>query len=139
MTGTVRRIRAPAAVPRAKANSAQPAGTMPERSNRAGLIRLTLPPAPTAAFQVFDQVGGEHHGHPGLGHFLHQHLHELAAGQRVKVGDWLVEQEDLGPLAQREREGGLRLLPAREPADSLVERNAQASAGTAACPGRAAA
>jgi hypothetical protein len=56
----------------------------------------------------------------------HQHLHELAAGQRVKVGDWLVEQQEFGALAQRERERGLRLLPAREAADALVERNAQA-------------
>ena len=38
---------------------------------------------------------------------------ELAPGQRVERGDGLVEQQQLGPLGQRERERDLRLLAAR--------------------------
>ena len=62
---------------------------------------------------------------PGLGDGLHHRLQELAPGERIERGDRLVEQQQLRPLGERERERDLRLLAARELADLLVERQAE--------------
>ena len=70
--------------------------------------------------EVGEQVRGEHHGHPVLGRVLHEHLQELAAGQRIEVGHRLVEQQQVRALAEGERERDLGPLPARERADPLV-------------------
>ena len=59
---------------------------------------------------------------PGLGDGLHHRLQELAPRERVERGDRLVEQQQLRPLRERERERDLRLLPARELPDLLAER-----------------
>jgi hypothetical protein len=45
---------------------------------------------------------------------------EGAAGERVEAGDWLVEDEQLGPLGDRDGEGKLSALPAGEVAGLLV-------------------
>ena len=47
-----------------------------------------------------------------LGDDLHQALQELAPGQRVEAGDRLVEDEQLGPLRERQGEGELGPLAA---------------------------
>ena len=75
--------------------------------------------------EVGDDVRGEDHRHAGLGDGLHHRLQELAAGERVERGDRLVEQEQLRPLGERERERDLRLLAARELPDLLAERQAE--------------
>ena len=64
--------------------------------------------------------------HAGLADGLHHRVEELAPGERVERGDGLVEQQQLGPLGERERERDLRLLAAGELADLLVERQPQA-------------
>ena len=70
---------------------------------------------------------GEDDGEACLGDRVHQGLEELTAGERVEARDGLVEEEELGPLREGERERHLRPLAARERADPLAERNAQAS------------
>ena len=74
------------------------------------------------ALEVGDDVRREDHGHAGLRDDLHHRLQELAPRERVERGDRLVEQQQLGPLRERERERDLRLLAAGELADLLPER-----------------
>ena len=59
-------------------------------------------------------MGGEHHADPVLGDHLHEHLEELAPGQGVQAGHRLVEEEELGPLGDGQREGQLGPLAAGE-------------------------
>ena len=61
---------------------------------------------------VGDQMRGEHHADPVLGDGLHQALQELPPGQRVQARDRLVEQQQLGPLGDRQGEGELGSLAA---------------------------
>src|SRR4029077_9629210 len=57
---------------------------------------------------------------------LGQALHELAPGEWVESRHRFVKQEELGPLAQSQRQGDLRSHATGEPADLAVERDAQA-------------
>ncbi len=52
-------------------------------------------------------------------------VHELAPCQRIERGHGLVEDQQLGPLRERERERDLRLLAARELPDLAVEGQAE--------------
>ncbi len=70
--------------------------------------------------EVGDQVGGEHHAHAVLGDDLHQALEELAPCERIEARDGLVEHEQLRPLRDREGEGELGALAARELARLLA-------------------
>jgi hypothetical protein len=74
-------------------------------------------------FQVGEQVGGEHHGQALLGDRAHEGLQELAAGQRVQAGQRLVEQQQLPPPGQGQRQGDLGTLPPGQLADLPVERD----------------
>lgn len=56
----------------------------------------------------------------GLGH---QQPGQLVPGERVEVGHRLVEQQQLGPLAEGEGEGDAGALAAREGADTGAERH----------------
>jgi hypothetical protein len=77
-------------------------------------------------FQVAHQVRGEQHGRALLGDRPHQHLQELAAGQRVETGHRLVQQQDVRPFGQCEGERDLGPLPAGELAGPPVRRNVEA-------------
>ena len=55
-----------------------------------------------------------------LGDRLHQVLEELAPGQRIERRDRLVEDQQLGPLGQPERERELRALTAGQLARTLL-------------------
>ena len=70
-------------------------------------------------FQVGDHVRGQQDAELVLGDRLHQHLQELAAGERVEARDRLVEDQQLGPLGQAQGERELRALPAGQLAGTL--------------------
>ena len=55
-----------------------------------------------------------------LGHDLHQALEELAPGQRVEARHRLVEDEELGPLGDRDRQRQLGALASRERPGALL-------------------
>ena len=74
------------------------------------------------ALEVGDDVRREHDGDPVSLDRLHHRVQELAARERVERRHRLVEQQQLGPLRERERQRDLRLLAARELADLAVER-----------------
>ena len=76
-------------------------------------------------FEVGDDVRGEDHRHAGVGDDLHHRLQELPPRERVERGDGLVEQQELRPLRERERERHLGLLPAGELSDLLAGREAE--------------
>ena len=78
------------------------------------------------AFEVGDDVRGEQHADLLLGDRLHQHLQELAPGQRVQARDRLVEHQQLGPLGQPEGQRELGPLAAGEPARLLARVEAEA-------------
>ena len=63
------------------------------------------------SFEVGHDVGGEQHADLLLGHSLHQHLQELPSGQRVQARDRLVEDQQLGPLGQPQRQRELGRWP----------------------------
>ena len=65
-------------------------------------------------FEVGDHVRGEQDADLVLGDRLHQDLQELAPGERVQARDRLVEDQQLGPLGQREGQGELGALAAGE-------------------------
>lgn len=58
------------------------------------------------ALELGDDVRREHGGQSTVGDGLHQRLEELRAGERVERGELLVEQQQHGPLRQRERQRG---------------------------------
>ena len=66
------------------------------------------------ALRLSDDVRREHDGQSSLGDGLHEALQELASRERIQRGDRLVEQEQLGPLRERERQRDLRLLSSGE-------------------------
>ena len=72
------------------------------------------------ALDVAHEVRREHDAHIVTGHGRHQQPEELAACQWVEAGHRLVEQEQLGALGERDREGQLGALAAREPARPLA-------------------
>ena len=79
----------------------------------------------TDPLEVGDQMRGEHDADPVLGHDLHQALQELPPGQRVQARDRLVEQQQLGPLGDREGQGELGALAAGERAGPLPRVEAE--------------
>ena len=66
------------------------------------------------ALDVAHEVRREHDADVVTGHRRHQQPEELAACQWVEAGHGLVEQEQLGALGERDREGQLGALAARE-------------------------
>ena len=75
--------------------------------------------------QVGDQVRGQHDAEPLLGDGLHQALQELAPRQRVEAGHRLVEEQQLGPLGQRQGERELGPLAAGQRAGPLAPVQAE--------------
>ena len=78
---------------------------------------------------------GQQHAELVLGDRLHQHLQELAPGQRVEAGDRLVEDQQLGALGEAEGERELGALAAGQLAGPLRRgrgRGARSGAGPAA-------
>ena len=74
---------------------------------------------------VGDQMRGEHDADPVLGDGLHQALQEFPPGERVQAGDRLVEQQQLGPLGDREGQGEPGPLPAGQGAGPLPRVQAE--------------
>lgn len=111
------------------------AGTAEPVVHRQQLLDLPFDPDPAAgqhhnaiadAFKIGDQMGGEHDAESVLRDRLHEILQELAAGERVERGDGLVEEQQLRPLGQAQREGELGALAARQLAGPLPGVQAEA-------------
>ena len=66
------------------------------------------------ALDVGDDVRGDDDGGRRLGDAVHQQLEQFSAGERVEARERLVEQDELRPLAEHERERE----SARSPSDS---------------------
>ena len=81
------------------------------------------------ALDVRDHVRRDHDRRRRLGHAVHQKLQELAAGERVEAGERLVEQHELRPLAEREREREPRPVARRERADLRPRRDLREQLG----------
>jgi hypothetical protein len=64
----------------------------------------------TDTHKVGEDVRREHDSELALSDSLDHRLQELAARERVKGGDWLVEQQQLRPLRERKRQRDLRAL-----------------------------
>ena len=64
--------------------------------------------------EVGDEMGGENDAHAVLGDDLHQAAQEVAPGDRVEARDRLVEDQQLGPLRDRQRQRQLGSLAAGE-------------------------
>ncbi len=77
-------------------------------------------------FEVGHDVRGEQHTDLFLGDGLHQYLQELAASQRVQARDRLVEDQQLRPLRQPERQRELGPLAAGELSGLLTRIEAEA-------------
>ena len=77
------------------------------------------------ALDVAHEVRREHDAHVVARDRRHQQPEELAARQRVEAGHGLVEQEQLGALGERDREGQLGALAAREPARPLARTESE--------------
>jgi len=77
--------------------------------------------------EVGDEVRRQDHGEVAVGDGLHEGLHELPAGERVEAGQGLVQQQQLGALAQRQRQRDLGPLASRERADLLAQVDAEPS------------
>ena len=77
------------------------------------------------ALEIGDQVRGQHDADAVLGDDLHQVLQELAPGERVEARDRLVEDQQLGPLRDRQRERELRALAAGQRAGPLARVEAE--------------
>ena len=72
------------------------------------------------AFEIGDEMRREHDADTALGDDLHQVLEELAPRERIQARDRLVEEQQLGPLRDRQREGELRALTAGERSRALT-------------------
>ena len=68
------------------------------------------------ALDVAHKVRREHDAHVVARNRRHQQSEEFAARERVEAGHRLVEQEQLGALGERDREGQLGTLATRQPA-----------------------
>jgi hypothetical protein len=75
--------------------------------------------------QVAEQVRGQQNRGALLGDPAHERLQELAPGERVQARHRLVQQQQVRPLGEGERERDLRSLAAGQPADAAVQRDAQ--------------
>jgi hypothetical protein len=64
------------------------------------------------AFEVGDQVRGQHDADALIGNDLHQALQELPPCERVEPGYWLVQDQQLRPLGHRDGQRQLRPLSA---------------------------
>ena len=77
------------------------------------------------AFEVGDDVRGEHDRDRRLGNDLHHRVQELPPSKRIERGDGLVEEQELRSLRERQRERDLGLLSDGELPDLLIQRKAQ--------------
>jgi len=101
----------------------------PQAGRRAGQQNLSLPEDDQVVgdlFQLGDHVRGEHGRDLVLGHCLPHRLREVGSREGVEGGERLVEHQEPGPAGQRDGEGELCFLPARQRPDPLLQRNAQA-------------
>ena len=87
------------------------------------------------AFEVGDQVRGQHDAELVLGDRLHQVLQELSPRERVEAGDRFVEDQQLGALGDAQRQGELGALAARQLPGPLREVQAE-PLGSGRVPGR---
>ena len=74
----------------------------------------------TDSLEIGDEMRGEHHADVVIGDHLHECSEELAPGKRIQSGHGFVEEEKLGSLGDRHREGELRPLATGEGARPLV-------------------
>ena len=91
------------------------------------------------AFQVRDEMRGEHDAHAVLGGDFGDRAHELAPRQRVEARHRLVEDEQLRPFRHGQGQGELGALAAGELAGSLAAVEAECrdpAVGEAAIPAR---
>ena len=65
-------------------------------------------------FEVGDEMRGEDDAHPMLGDDFHQAAQEVASGDRVEARDWLVQDQQLGSLRDRQRQRELGSLTTGE-------------------------
>ena len=75
--------------------------------------------------EIRDDVRGEQDAELVLDHGLHEDLKELPARQGVQARDRLVEDQQLRPLGEPQRQRELGLLAAGELAGALAERQAE--------------
>ncbi len=75
--------------------------------------------------QVGERVRGQQHGHAVVGHRRQHRGQELPAGQRVKRGQGLIEDEQPGPSGQRQGQRELGNLATGQPACLLLHRDAE--------------
>jgi hypothetical protein len=68
------------------------------------------------AFQVGDQVRGQHHAHVVLGYGVGQVLQEVPARQGVEAGHRLIQDQQFGPLGDGQGQGQLGALASGQPA-----------------------
>ena len=64
--------------------------------------------------EIGDEMGGENDAHAVLGDDLHQASEEVAPRERVEARDRLVQDQQLGPLRDRQRQRELGSLPTGE-------------------------
>ena len=74
----------------------------------------------TDPLEVGDEVGGEDDAHAVEGDDLHEALEELSSSEGVQARHGLVEQEEFGPLGDRQGQGELGALATRERARLLA-------------------
>ena len=87
------------------------------------------------ALDVGDHVRRDDDGRAGLGDAVHQQLEQLAAGERVEAREGLVQQHELRPLAEHERQREARTFALRERADLRARGDAcQQIDGGRRCP-----
>ena len=75
--------------------------------------------------EVGEDVGREDNRHAALRDRLERRLHELPPRERVERGDRLVEQQQLRPLRERQRQRDLRALPAGKIPHLLLQRQVE--------------
>ena len=64
--------------------------------------------------EIGNEMGGKNDAHPVFGDDLHQAAEKVAPGNRVETRDRLVQDQQLGPLRDRERQRQLGSLPTGE-------------------------
>ena len=74
---------------------------------------------------VSDDVRGEQNRRSVIARGLAHQLQELTAGQRVEVGKRLVQEQDVGPRAQRQGERYLGGLPSGQFPSARTRSNAE--------------
>ena len=76
---------------------------------------------------VSERVGRHDQGRTGRGDRRHELLEHVHARKRIEIRHRLVEQQQLRPLADRDRERNLRALARREPTHSRIERKIESA------------